>query len=518
MAKGQSVPESTSNRNPTINLFSVSLIFCIIIATIGIGWPETFATAMSTFTNTTFDALGWFFVLSVSGMLVLSLWMAFGPYGHLKLGKPQDKPEFSTLSWLSMLFAAGMGVGLIFWSVAEPVIHFNTPPTGAPPSAETARQSLVITNLHWGLHAWAVYCTGALVLAYFHFRKNEPYLAGAPIRASFKGRWVEPIARLADLLAVISVAFGVAGSMAMGIFQIHTGLHLVLGIPAQSIWVSGLLMALLFVCYMLSAATSLDKGIQILSNLNMALAIALMLFVLLFGPTEFLLSTTFNSLGDYLTALPNLSLRMYPFSELGGWFKGWTLMYFIWWIAWAPFVGIFIARISRGRTIREFVLGVLLAPTSFTIIWFAIFGGTGIHQELYGDANLAALVNEDVTLALFALFESLPGSAILSGLSLTLVFVFLITSVDSATFVLGMLTSKGSMDPPTSRKLGWGVTLAVLGTALMVSGNIDVVRAAAISGAVPFTLILMLQGAALIRTLRADRRRAQPKPHEEVQP
>lgn len=486
------------------NLFQISLPVCILVATIGLIWPTPFARTITALTGTMFDALGWFFMTSVSSMLALAIWLAFGRYGSVKLGDDDDEPEFATASWLAMLFAAGMGVGLLFWGVAEPILHFTSPPGGAPPSPETARQAMVITNMHWGLHAWAVYCVGALVLAYFHFRRKEPYLAGAPLRASFKGWWVNPVAGLADLIAVVAVAFGVAGSMAMGIFQLHTGLHVVTGLPAKSLTIDLIIMVILFVSYMASAATSLDKGIQILSNLNMAIAILLMAFVLVFGPTEFLMATFFNSLGDYITATPALSLRLYPFMDINGWFQGWTLTYFIWWIAWAPFVGIFIARISKGRTIREFVLGVLLTPTLFSILWFSIFGGMGIYEETRGAGGVASLVNEDVTLALFSLFERLPGSLALSIISLFLVFVFLITSVDSATFVLGMLTSKGSFNPPTSRKLGWGISLAVLGTALMISGNIDMVRATAISGAIPFTFILLLQSVALIRALRDD--------------
>jgi len=484
----------------------VGLPLCAAIAVAGLVWPESIARAAAALTGAAFSSLDWFFMASVTAFLVFALWLAFSRYGRLKLGKPGDEPEFSTSSWLAMLFAAGMGVGLLFWGVAEPMSHYSAPPTADPATAEAARQAMVITNFHWGLHAWAIYCVGGLVLAYFGFRRGTPYLAGAPIREAFKGRWVEPVARASDLLAVLAVAFGVAGSITFGVFQFRAGLHVVTGIPADSTGVALGLLGLLFVSYMTSAATSLDKGIRILSNVNMSLAIALLVFVLLAGPTAFLLRCFVTALGDYATSLPSLTLRLYPYQDLGSWVSSWTLTYFIWWIAWAPFVGIFIARISKGRTIREFVLGVIFAPSLFSVLWFAIFGGLGIWEETHGAGGIARMVNEDVTAALFALFDRLPLSSILSGVAVLLIFIFVVTSVDSATFVLAMLTSEGSTNPPTRRKLAWGISLAVLAAALLLAGNHEVVRAITVTGAIPFVLVLLLQVGALIRALRQEER------------
>jgi glycine betaine transporter len=353
----------------------------------------------------------------------------------------------------------------------------------------------------------------ALVLAYFAFRYQAPYLPGAPIRAVFgERRWAEPVARLADTVAVLAVAFGVAGSIGMGIFQLHTGLHVLWGVPLPSrLWSAGILVALV-IAYITSASTSLDKGIRILSNVNVALAIALLLFVLAAGPTPHLLRGFVTSLGEYTASLVSLSLRLYPYDRGRSWLEGWTLTYFVWWIAWAPFVGVFIARISRGRTIREFLAGVLLVPSLLSILWFAVFGGTGLAEERYGQGGIAALVREDVSVALFSLFDRLPLSWLLSGTAMVLVFVFLVTSVDSATYVLGMLTSRGSLDPPTSRKLGWGISLGLLGGALMLSGNVHVVRSVAVLGALPFTFVLLLQVAALICALRREGQEPAPSP------
>jgi glycine betaine transporter len=458
-------------------------------------------------TSTAFRALDWFFMALVSGFLVLCLWLAFGRYGSVRLGRDEDRPEFSTLSWLSMLFAAGMGVGLLFWGVAEPVTHYTGALGSEAGTPLAARRATVVTAFHWGLHAWAVYAVAALVLAYFGFRRGAPYLPGAPIRAAFGGRrWVEPVAGLADALAVLAIAFGVAGSLGMGIFQLHTGLHVLWGVPLESTLVSVVILVALIISYTASASTSLDKGIRWLSNINMVLAVALLLFVLVAGPTAHLLRGFVTSVGDYTAALVGLSLRLYPYEQGREWLETWTLTYFVWWIAWAPFVGVFIARISRGRTIKEFVLGVLFVPTVFSLLWFSVFGGTGLAEEMYGDGGIARLVREDVSVALFSLFDRLPLSWLLSGTAIALVFIFLVTSVDSATFVLGMLTSRGSFDPPTRRKLAWGAILGLLGGALMLSGNIDVVRAVVVLGALPFALVLLLQIASLLRVFADERR------------
>ncbi|MBW2454166.1 MAG: BCCT family transporter [Deltaproteobacteria bacterium] len=490
------------------NLFRITLPICVVVAVVGIVRPDALADTAGAITSAAFQALDWFFMALVSAFLVFCLWLAFGRHGGVKLGADDEKPEFSTVSWIAMLFAAGMGVGLLFWGVAEPVTHFSGALGTEAGTPRAARHATVITAFHWGLHAWAVYCVAGLVLAYFGFRRGVPYLPGAPLRDAFGKRpWVAPVAALADGVAVLAIAFGVAGSMGMGIFQLHTGLHVLWGVPLESTLVSGIILVVLVIAYTASASTSLDKGIQWLSNINMALALLLMLFVLGAGPTAHLLRGFVTAVGDYSAALVGLSLRLYPYNEARGWLETWTLTYFLWWIAWAPFVGVFIARISRGRTIKEFVLGVLFVPTAFSLLWFSIFGGTGLDEEMNGAGGIARLVREDVSVALFSLFDRLPLSGLLSVTALLLVFIFLVTSVDSATFVLGMLTSRGSLNPPTRRKLAWGLILGALGGALMLSGSIDVVRAVAVLGAIPFAFIMLLQVAALLRVFADERKR-----------
>lgn len=488
----------------SLGLFIVTVLLCGLTAILGVFKPEVLAAWGQNITNIAFRNLDWFFLASMTVFLLLCFWLGFSRHGFLRLGRPGEKPEFSTLSWLSMLFAAGMGVGIMFWGVAEPITHFAAPPTIEGGTPEAARRAMVLTLFHWGLHAWAVYCFAALVIAYFSFRKGGSNLAGTPMRVAFKGKWVEPMAWSSDLVAVLAVALGVAGSAAMGVLQLRTGLHVVADVPNDSnAWAMGI-MVVLAACYMTSASTSVDKGIQLLSNANMIIAVLLLLFVLVFGPTVPLLRTFVVALGDYATELPGLSLRLFPYQEESPWLWNWTLTTFVWWIAWAPFVGIFIARISRGRTIREFVLGVVFVPTVFTLLWFAVFGGTALHEELLGGGGVVALVQEDSSAALFALFERLPATQLLSGTAVALIFTFLVTSLDSATFVLGMLTQGGTANPSTRRKLIWGTVIAIFGAALVLSGNIHAVRAVAISGALPYTFILFIQAFALFKELHND--------------
>lgn len=487
-----------------INLFHVSLPLIAIVVAAGLVAPKTLADGATAFTNAWFQSLDWFFVLSTTGMLVLGLWLASSRFGKIVLGKPGEKPEFSTGSWLAMLFAAGMGTGILFWGVAEPMTHYMAAPgvTGGTP--EAARNAMVITGLHWGLHAWAVYAIAALVLAYFCFRRGRAYLPGEPIRDVFPGAWAAPVAWLADLLAVLAIVFGVAGAITMGTFQIQTGLSLVFGVSPVSTAVATAILLVLVAAYLSSAATSLDKGIKWLSNINIVIALLLGAFFLIAGPTAYLLKGFVVAVGDYLTQLPRLSLRLFPYSESESWLHGWTLTYFVWWIAWAPFVGVFVARISRGRTIQEFVLGVMFVPAFFSLLWFSVLGGAGLYQEIHGGGGISGLVQEDTTRALFALFAHYPLTKILSVTAILLVFVFMVTSVDSATFVLGMLTSDGAMDPPRSRKIAWGLALGVLAGALTLSRSIEVVRAIAIVGAIPFTFVLILQIVAFLRALYYD--------------
>jgi glycine betaine transporter len=488
-------------RVPKVPASALAIAATVAIVAVALRYPDDLETVVLSTTEAVFSAIDWFYLSSVTLFLVLSAWLAFGKFGRIKLGEDDDEPEFSTLSWLAMLFSAGMGAGLLFWSVAEPISHYSQPPIGEPNSAAAARQALLLANFHWGLHAWAIYCLAGLVLAFFHFRLQAPYLPGAPLKRAFRGAWVEPMAAAADFIAILAVALGVAGALTLGVMQIHTGLAAVTELSGHRQIVALTILACVGASAMTSAATALDRGIKWLSNVNLWLAIALLVFVLLAGPTALLLRTFVSSLGDYATNLVALSFRLYPYENLGPWMHSWTLTYLIWWIAWAPFVGVFIARISRGRTIREFVFGVLLAPTLFSILWFALFGGAALAHEQWGTGGLSHLVHENVSSALFALLDQMPLSNFAIWIAVVLVFIFIITSVDSAMFVLSMLTSGGTMNPPRNRKLTWGLLLLALTAGLLLGGRASTIRTVAIAGAIPFTFILLLQIAALVRVL-----------------
>ncbi|WP_372368815.1 BCCT family transporter [Candidatus Uabimicrobium sp. HlEnr_7] len=486
-------------------VFLVSLVFCSVIAIWGAIRPHQMTSVALSATSFMLQNLDWFFLSMSTFLVALCLYLAFGKYAHIKLGGPDEKPEFSTISWLSMLFSAGMGCGLLFWGVAEPMFHFMSPPTIAAKTSEAARAAMVITNFHWGLHAWGIYAISALILAYFGFRKKKPYLCSTPIKEAFSGKYVEHVCHTTDVIAVLSVVFGVAGSLAMGVLQLSSGLNTSFHIATDSTFFYLGILVFITICFMISASTSLDKGIKILSNLNMSVAGFVLLFVIFAGPARFILEIFVNTLGDYATNIVRMSFHLYPYEGLQDWSSSWTLTYLIWWIAWGPFVGIFIARISKGRTIRQFIIGVLFLPTLFSILWFSAFGGAGFFIEIFGSGGLGELVQEDVTKALFALFDYYPLTLTLKILALFSIFVFLVTSADSATFVIGMMTSHGNLNPSTKHKLTWGLVIAVLSASSLLVGGIEVSKAIAISGAIPFSMILLLQIVAFFRILRTEK-------------
>ena len=486
-------------------VFVISLFFTACVGAWGLIDPEGMTGAFGGFTSYMLESLSWYWLLLTTGLLILIGYMAFGPYAHIRLGKDDERPEFSTLSWLSMLFASGMGAGLLFWGVAEPMTHFQNPPGMAGGTAQAAREAFVITNLHWGFHAWAIYGMCALVIAYFSFRRGMAATISAPITVLFSSKAGKSFCTAADVLGVLAVVFGLAGSLTMGIFQISGGLNTVFDLrPSTAL--SLMIMAALFVSYMVSASTGLGKGIKILSQLNMLLAITLLAIVIIFGPTVFIMETFVNSIGEYVTRLPEMSFKLFPFEGLSGWMSGWTLTYLIWWLAWGPFVGVFIARISRGRTIREFCLGVVLVPTLFSILWFSAFGGSAIYMEMFGGGGISEAVSADVTSALFQFLDNFPVGHLLGVLACVLIFIFLVTSADSGTFVLSMLTMDGNLNPALSHKLIWGVLIAAITTATVLSGSVPVAMAMAIVGALPFSVFLLLQIVGFLREIRKELR------------
>lgn len=487
-------------RNP---VFMLALAICLPVGLWGVIAPDAMAGAALGFTTWFMVGASWWWLALCSGFVIFAAILAIGPWGRIRLGADDDRPEFSTVSWIAMLFAGGMGAGLLFWGVAEPVTHFAAPPGIDGGTPEAARAAMVITNLHWGLHAWSIYGICALVIAYFTFRRGGKPLISTPLVGLIGGRTERRVLVAADVLGVVAVVFGLAGSLAMGALQVRSGLASVFGAP-ETIGVALAILAVMYVAYMISTLTGVEKGMKLLSNINMVLALAIMVFIMFVGPTAFIIESAVDTLGAYLSQIVTISFRLFPYEGLTEWSASWTLTYLIWWLAWGPFVGVFIARISRGRTIREFCIGVILVPTVFSILWFAVFGGAGIYVELFGPGGLSALVADNVSEALFAFFAYFPLPGVLSVAALALIFIFLVTSADSGTFVLSMMTTNGQLEPPASAKIIWGSLAAVITAATLLSTSVEVARAMATLGAIPFSAVLVLQIVGFLRALAEE--------------
>lgn len=453
-----------------------------------------------------FRSRGWFIMLTVSVLLIATIWLAFSPYGKIKLGKDDDEPEFSTVSWLAMLFAAGMGVGLLFWGAAEPITHYLLIRDYVNPNA-AATLALFVTNFHWGLHAWAIYAVIGLVIAYFGFRKGCPTLISAPIQYVFgRNTWTRGVGWLSDLLAIFAIAIGLSGSVAMGVFQVQRGIESLFDLQTTGLAVALAVFAVLCLSCILPLVVDLSKGMARLSIAAIVTAFGLMIFLLLVGPTHFLMSGIVEAIGMYVFEVLPQGFKTYTFFDerVEDWFGAWTLTYMVWWLAWAPFVGVFIARISRGRTIREFLFGVVLVPTAFSILWFGIFGGIGFYIMLRADPSIIEIVQTDVNSTTFFLLDTLPFSALTTIATVIAAFLFIVTSVVSAAFVLSMFSTGGSLNPDVRVKLVWGVILGALGLVMILSNSIEAVKSIIALGAMPFVLIVLVLLVCLLRALRQE--------------
>ncbi|MTW21711.1 BCCT family transporter [Allochromatium palmeri] len=488
--------------NPPVFIISAALVLIFVLfAAFATEIAEPLFKGMQSWV---IESAGWFYVLSVAGFLVFVAVLAFTSFGRIKLGPEHSQPDYSYASWLAMLFSAGMGIGLMFFGVAEPVMHFVTPPVGDPQGIEAARQAMRITFFHWGIHAWAIYAVVALSLAYFAFRHDLPLTIRSALYPLIGERIYGPIGHAVDIFAVVSTLFGVATSLGFGVIQINSGLNYLFDVPI-GISTQVILIAVITSIATLSVVLGLDAGIRRLSELNMILAIALLAFVLVAGPTVFLLQTLVQNTGMYLSSLFEMTFNLYAY-EPNDWIGGWTLFYWGWWIAWAPFVGLFIARVSRGRTIREFVLGVLFVPTGFTFMWMTFFGDTAIHMILMqGITELADAVAADTSVALFKFFEHLPFSNVMALLATVLIVTFFVTSSDSGSLVVDMLTSGGGQtESPVWQRIFWAAIEGVVAAALLIAGGLAALQTATIASALPFTVVMILMCWGLIRALRID--------------
>jgi len=486
-------------------VFFVSGGLALAIVAYGVLLPEQAGTLFSTVQRWVVSTFGWYYVGLVAFFLVFALVLAFSRFGEIRLGPDDSEPDYSYLSWFSMLFSAGMGIGLMFFGVAEPITHFAHPPSDEIPaqSLEAARESMRITFLHWGVHAWAIYIVVGLALALFAFRYNLPLTIRSALYPIIGERIYGPIGNIVDIFAVLGTLFGAATSLGLGAMQVNAGFGYILGIP-EATFVQLILIAAITGMATVSVVLGLDAGIRRLSILNLWLALALIGFVIVAGPTLFLLSTFMQNTGSYISGIVDLSFRLWAY-EGNEWMGSWTLFYWGWWMAWSPFVGMFIARISRGRTVREFVVGVMVVPAAFTFLWVTVFGDTALHMVLkQGMTELVAIVDESVPVALFAMLERLPLAAITTVLATTLVITFFVTSSDSASLVVVMLTSGGTADPPTWQRVFWAVAEGLVAAVLLLAGGLSALQTASIASALPFTVVLIAVCVGLWRALSDD--------------
>ncbi|HCS9121110.1 TPA: BCCT family transporter [Staphylococcus pseudintermedius] len=501
-----STPEPNGKKFSPVFLVSAIIVFAIVL--IGVFIPTQFGEFTNTIKLWITDKLGWYYLILTTIIVFFCIFLIFSPIGKLKLGRPNDKPEFNTVSWFAMLFSAGMGIGLVFYGAAEPISHFASPPNADPQSTEAFTESLRSTFFHWGFHAWAVYGVVALALAYAQFRKGEPGLLSKTLRPILGDHVDGLIGTIIDVLAVFATVIGVAVSLGMGALQISGGLNYLFGLP-NTIVTQSIIIVVVTILFIMSAWSGLSKGIQYLSNLNIGLGTLLLITGLIVGPTVLILNMFTSSTGSLLNSfLFNSFDAAATNPQKREWMSDWTLYYWGWWLSWSPFVGVFIARVSKGRSIREFISGVLLVPVIVSFIWFSVFGVLGIetakkHKEIF---DMSAETQ------LFGVFNHIPLGIVLSIIALLLIASFFITSADSATFVLGTQTTNGSLNPSAFIKVTWGIAQSLIAFVLLLSGGgdgeagLNALQSAAIISALPFSFIVILMMISFYKDANKERK------------
>mgnify|MGYP003662678677 CR=1 FL=1 len=471
-------------------VFIPSVAVLVLLVAFSAIAPEMAGGAFQSLQDAIVTYASWYYVLVVAIILVVVTLVTFTRYGNIKLGPDHSTPDYSFVSWFAMLFSAGMGIGLMFFGVAEPVMHFLNPPLGDAGTAEAAAEAMKLTFFHWGIHAWAMYAIVALILAYFAYRHDLPLTLRSSLYPLIGDRIYGPIGALIDIFAILGTVCGVATSLGLGVLQINSGLSYLFDIPVSST-VQVILVVVTTILATVSVLLGLDAGIKRLSEINIALAVMLLIGVLVIGPTVYLLQMFVQNTGNYASELISKTFNLYAYTPTD-WIGGWTIFYWGWWLSWAPFVGLFIARISRGRTIREFVLGAMLGPTLFTLFWMTVFGNSGIDLILnQGMASFGAAVQADTSVALFKFFEAFPFSQVLSFVAVLMVIVFFVTSADSGAMVVNMLSAHGKDDTPLLQRSIWTVFIGLIAIVLLLAGGLSSLQTAAIASALPFSLALL---------------------------
>jgi len=507
------VSEQTSTWRDRIDpvVFYVTGAFAIGFVAWGLISTPSLGTASSTAQEWVITNTGWFFVLTSTFFVLFVIWLAASKYGRIPLGDDGEKPEFNTVSWIAMMFSAGMGIGLMFWGVAEPLSHYVSPPPGTSKAQtdEAMQTAMATTMFHWALHPWAIYAVVGIAIAYGTFRKGRSQLISSAFRPLIGARADGPAGRVIDILAIFATLFGSAASLGLGALQIGSGLQFNGWVNSVGKVVLVAIIVLLTIAFIASAVSGVAKGIQWLSNINMVLALTLALFVFVAGPTLLILNLLPTALGDYATQMTSMASRTAASGDdaMKDWLAGWTIFYWAWWVSWTPFVGMFIARISRGRTIRQFVTGVLIVPSLVSLVWFSIFGGTAIYvQKRTGDlVDSAGSVNTDS--ALFAMLDQLPIAPVTTVLVMVLVGIFFVSGADAASIVMGTLSEKGSIEPSRRTVVFWGTVMGGVAAIMLVIGGDDALeglQAITIVAAVPFVLIMAALCVSLYKDLQTD--------------
>ncbi|MFC7489125.1 MULTISPECIES: BCCT family transporter [unclassified Knoellia] len=490
-------------------VFGVTAVIAIGFVLWGFVSTETLGSASDSGLSWVVHNMGWLFSLVASGFVLFVIWLAAGKFGRIPLGRDDEQPEFRTVSWIAMMFSAGMGIGLMFYGVSEPVAHLVEPPpgTGAVGNPEAVQTAMATTLFHWTLHPWAIYAVVGLAVAYGVFRRGRSLLissAFAPLIGERRANG--PVGRVIDILAIFATLFGSAASLGLGALQIGSGLELVAGIGRAGNGVLVAIITVLTLCFVLSAVSGVSKGIQWLSNTNMVLALVLAVFVFVVGPTVFILNLVPTAVGSYFQDLAMMSART---DAAGGdamqtWLSGWTIFYWAWWVSWTPFVGMFIARISRGRTVRQFVTGVLLVPSLVSLVWFAVFGGAGIATQ-QGGTDLAGADSPEATL--FSMLQTMPLSTLTSVVVMLLVAIFFVSGADAASIVMGTLSERGTLSPSRPTVIFWGAATGAVAAVMLVVGGEDALSGLqniTIVAALPFLLVMVGLAVALVKDLSSD--------------
>lgn len=487
-------------------IFIVSLIICVIIAIWAVGFNAAFTVAANAMFAFFTQKFGWLYLVAMIAFVVFAIFIAASKWGNITLGEDGEKPEYSTLTWFAMLFGCGMGVGLVFWGVAEPISFYVSPAAGvAPETPEAANFALKAAFMHWGVSPWANYAIMGLGLAYFGFRKKQNAMISTTLVPLIGDRAKGMLGTIVDVLAVFATVAGVVTSLGLGVMQINSGLNMVLGIPSN-LMIQIIIILIISVIYISTAAAGIEKGIAVISDINLYLFVGLMIAGFVLGPKMEILNGFIGGIGSYLQDFIKDSLLVNGYGD-NSWTFDWRIFYWAWFIAWAPFVGVFIARISKGRTIREFIMGVALVPGLTSIVWFSIFGCLGLHLANTGvltHEQLAAIAAAPET-GLFTVLQYYPLTKIFSIVAIVLLNTFFITSANSGTFVLSMLTSDGEQNPPKKKMVIWGVIQSIMAIGMMLAGGLKPLQTISLAAAFPFIFIMFAEMASLVIALKEEK-------------